>query len=803
MKKNVWRFGIVAIFTVVLAIIMLFAISATTTEPSLDVYACNLSFRDNVCIKYAIPHNDPNVKLLIWTQPQTEYTLETKEQILEPVGTQVIDETVQCIIFDYTKLAARQMTDTIYARAYLEDGNGNITYGTPKKYSILQYAYNKLGKTDEATTDLTLITLLQDMLQYGASAQTHFGYQSDRLASDDFYQVQLTAGTLPDGFDHGLYLAGEEVTLSAPAQDSEGFKFTRWENGVGTSVSTDATFTLTVGSANETYTPVYSRTSQGVSQGLAYTLSSDKNYYSVTGIGSCTDTDVVIPATYEEKPVKEIGNRAFYQCTGLTSVTIPDSIESIGGSAFEHCTGLTSATIPNSVQTIGNHTFYGCTGLTSVTIGNGVQSIGESTFKYCYKLVEVYNLSSLSISKGNTDYGEIGYYALDVYTSLSETSKLHIVGDYTFYEDGDTVYLVGYVGKDTALTLPNQYNSKNYSINKYAFYECTDLTSVTIPDSVQSIDQYAFNQCTNLTSITLPFVGETKDGTSNTHFGYIFGASSYSYNSHYAPATLKTVVVTGGTSIGDYAFSGYAGLTNVTIPNSVQTVGYEAFKNCTNLTSITIPDSVQSIGTRAFYYCTGLTDVTIPDSVQTIGNQIFYGCTNLTSVTIGSSVQSIGNYAFEYCYKLVEIYNLSSLPIRKGSTDYGYVGYYALDIYTALSETSKLDSVDDYIFYEDGDTVYLISYTGKDTVLTLPDQYNGKNYGIYQRAFYNYTGLTSITIPGSVQSIGDLAFHQCTYLTDITFTGTMEEWNAITKGSDWNYNTPSYTIHCTDGDMAK
>ncbi len=149
------------------------------------------------------------------------------------------------------------------------------------------------------------------------------------------------------------------------------------------------------------------------SEGLAYEINEDGTTCTITGIGTCTDTDLVIPRAIDGYTVTAIGDYAFEDCTGLTSVVIGDSVTSIGEYAFSDCTGLTSVVIPDSVTSIGNEAFYYCTGLTSVVIGNSVTSIGRYAFEYCYKLVEVYNLSPhIAVTKGAEGNGYLGFMPL-------------------------------------------------------------------------------------------------------------------------------------------------------------------------------------------------------------------------------------------------------------------------------------------------------------------------------------------------------------------------------------------------------
>ena len=285
--------------------------------------------------------------------------------------------------------------------------------------------------------------------------------------------------------------------------------------------------------------------------------------------------------------VTSIGNYAFYDCTGLTSVTIGSGVTRIGYYAFSWCSGLTSITIPNSVTSICDWTFWGCSGLTSVTIPNNVTSIGYRAFYDCSRLTSVTIGNSVTSIDG---YAFSGCSSLETITIPFVGAKAGVTSSYTYqYPFGHifgTSRYTGsvateqyYYGSSTSSTTSTTYyipsSLKSVTVTGGnilygAFYNCSSLTSVTIPDSVKSIGNRAFYNCSGLTSITIP------DSV---------------------------------TSIGASAFYGCSGLTSVTIPNSVTSIGNSAFRDCTGLTSITIPNKVTSVGENAFYFCIGLTSI--------------------------------------------------------------------------------------------------------------------------------------------------------------------------------------------------
>ena len=374
------------------------------------------------------------------------------------------------------------------------------------------------------------------------------------------------------------------------------------------------------------------------SEGLEFTSNGDGTCY-VSGIGECTHTDVVIPKKSPEgDSVTSIGEYAFGGCKSLTSITIPDTVTSIGESAFSGCTGLTSMAvatenptyhsdgnciietesktviagcqtsviptdgsvtsigdrafsgldltnmnIPDTVTSIGESAFSFCNALTNITIPNSVTSIGEWAFNYCS------DLTSITIPDSVTSIGHYAFLNCGCLTSIVVAT-----GNPIYHSDGncliETESKTLIVGCQTSV-IPA--DGSVTSIGKSAFYFCTALTSITIPDSVMSIGENAFRMCFGLTSITIPH---------------------------------------SVTSIGEWAFADCDGLTSITIGDSVTSIGKCAFTNCAGLTSITIPGSVTSIGEGAFRSCEGLTSLTIPNSVTSIGEGAFRNCEDLADV---------------------------------------------------------------------------------------------------------------------------------------------------------------------------
>lgn len=693
------------------------AVASADEVAATSIVGHNLALEDNIEIVYIVEETAPQgaeTGVLFWLSPQEEYVYGEQEyKITTPFGTVVNPNTGNtCQKYAFNYLSAKQMTENVYAVSFIKDGE-NIMYSSVDKYSILQYAYNK--KNSETILDggtASLGEMLSAMLDYGAITQQYFGYNLDRLANATYYRVTVNGGALSDGLNYGLYKDGETVTVIA-GEPELGKQFKQWIDEDENVLSTESEYEFTIEN-DLSLTAIYE---ERATEGLAYTLINGGNTYYVSGIGTVTDTEIVIPLRYNDKYVTEIGNSAFYNCSSLTSiiisnrvsrigdsaflncssltnVTIPDSVKSIGGRAFKNCTSLTNLSIPDSVTGFGSETFSGCTSLTSITIPNSTKVLGSNTFQGCTALTTI----NIHDSFRYLESGDFLGCTMITNFNVNSNNEYYKSIDGNLYNKDGTILLKYAVGKtDTKFITPNGVTN----IGESAFNGCSNLTSINIPNSVTNIGTTAFANCSNLTNIT-------------------FGENSLLEN------------------IGYQAFFSCSNLTNITIPNSVISIGNQAFYYCFNLTNITIPDSVTNIGTSAFNCCYSLTNIIIPNSVTSIGNFAFNGCSSLTSVTFSENSQltSIGTSAFSGCS------NLTNITIPNSVTNIGF------------------------------------------------------------RAFYDCRNLTNITIGNGVTIIDDYVFNGCSNLTNITFNGATEQWNAISKGSYWNYNLPATVVHCSNGDVA-
>ena len=526
-------------------------------------------------------------------------------------------------------------------------------------------------------------------------------------------------------------------------------------------------------------------------ENLTWTLT-DGGTLTISGSGAMTDySDISEVPWYASRAsvkflsigsgVTSIGKYAFYGCTSLTEVTLPDSVTVIGNYAFYGCTGLTSVTIPNSVTNIKYLAFKNCSNLAEATILNSSATIGDSdhdVFKECAAGFTLWGWAG-STAQSYATAANHAFMPLNsgacgdslTYSFDPGTGKLTISGSGAMADYFGASRTPWFLYRESILSVVIENGAT--TISRYAFDGCTGLSSVTIPSSVTTVGYRAFRNCSRLTGVTISnpdcVIGDSDydvfDGCSSGL--KITGWSGSTAETYAAAANLTfeslgstsgqfgdsvyytvnphtgTVSITGTGPMWDFSPSfasplyGNTALNSVTIGSGVTSIGERAFESCSNLTSVTIPNSVDSIGSYAFRSCTGLTSIAVEagnSAYSADGGVLFdkskktlicYPAGKTGSYTIPNSVTSIGNSAFYYCTGL-----------------------------TSVTIPNSVNSIGNSAFY---------SCTGLTSV-TIPNSVN--RIGTY--AFYYCTGLTSVTIPNSVGSIGSYAFYYCTGLKDVS-----------------------------------
>ncbi len=514
--------------------------------------------------------------------------------------------------------------------------------------------------------------------------------------------------------------------------------------------------------------------------------------------------------------VESIPGHAFIDCTDLISVSIPESVTSIGGAAFYGCTGLTIVNIPEGVTNIEYSTFSGCTGLTDVMISSGVTSIGAGAFSGCTGLTSV----NIPESVASIDYS--AFRNCTGLTTVTIPDSVTIIGESAFY---------GCTGL-TSVTIPKSVTI----IGEGAFCGCTGLTSVTIPESVTSIGSSAFGGCTSLKNISVDDANSryfSLDGVLFLHNSIISYPAGKTQSHYIIPDNVTSIgqyafsgctglsnitIPDSFTEIGQSAFDGCTGLINITIPDSVTKIGQSAFNGCTGLNSIIIPNNVTSIGSSAFSGCTGLTGVIIPDGVTRIGDYTFYGCTGLTSITIPKGITSIGDEAFYGCTSLSTVYwnatNISGYYPSPSGSNYPYIpnpfgSTGTIGDGLTVIFGNGVESIPSYAFYgcagltgvRISDSVTSIGSSAFEGCTGLINVDIPKSVtSIESSAFYGCTGLTEVTLPDSVSSIGGHTFYGCENLESIYFSGTLQQWESIQIGN-YNNSLIDATLYCLNGEQ--
>lgn len=512
-----------------------------------------------------------------------------------------------------------------------------------------------------------------------------------------------------------------------------------------------------------------------------FDVSENNQYYSsADGILLSKDKREIVKFTKPEATeytipdgVETIGVDAFGDRTNLTSIVFPNSMTRIESYAFDQCTNLENVSLPDSVTYIGDSAFAGCMKFTGINIPESLTYIGSFAFSDCTSLTTV-NYNAVNCEKFSDKIYKEGY-------SLSPNHPF----------DGCTELKTINIGKKVEI-IPNCF-----------LYDCDNITSIIIPNSVKKIGDYAF-MYSSVENIEIP---------ENT------------------------------TSIGEYAFA-YSNFES-NIPDSVLFIGKGAFKECEKLVNVTIPKSITSIDEYTFYDCTNLERVIINNGVSTIGFRAFEGCSNLSSITIPDSITQIGGRAFEECNNIKEIIIADGSQVVKSQmivsdtvetiviTDnvseiWGFGNCTNLKNIVVSENNKNYSDVDGILFNKDKTELLCYPQSRENTSYTIPfgvtkigkGAFGGCQYlnsvvisdsviTIDWNAFTSCKNLASINIGNNVEKIEDYAFANCASLTSVTFPSSVKEiagdafsnctnLKSVLIGNDINYLSYHAFYGCTN-----
>lgn len=462
--------------------------------------------------------------------------------------------------------------------------------------------------------------------------------------------------------------------------------------------------------------------------------------------------------------VTSIPANAFAYCTELTNVVLTQNIIEIGERAFSGCSKLESINLEQVVR-INVNAFNDCTKLAEMYISNSVEKIGEYTFYNCPNLVIYCEVTEEESKVAPYNFGSNWNYYRPVYWGVAESDIVTLDGVKYLLQDDETAIVVGFdetSGSTADIQGEIVVNNATYSVTKigtYAFNNCTNLTSVLIPESIIEIGDYAFRNCTNLKTISLPI---TIEKVGAQIFNNCTGMTIY-VEANSKPAGWDSSWANSGNGkiyymmLEEINVDGvlYSIISNTETDRKVAIIGYTA-----NEKNLVIPSTITYNG--------------LEYNVDTIKVDAFKNCKNLISVHIPHTVNKVERYAFRGCENTCVYLETIGTPSGYDLSGTAYT-YYVINQNTYLEQ--------DGIIYHKPDNSVEVIVTGTTdnvpNVVAIPEEVNinGSTYkvtSIGKRAFANCSNITNVTIPSTIDTINEYAFNNCSNLEYIYIPSSVE-----------------------------
>ncbi len=697
---------------------------------------------------------------------------------------------VKSVAFDYTNLAK------VYVNAELDDYL-QIDFINPlfqkKGYGALYFPNNAgdmqyHGKTYSLLEDLTIpddITAIKQYAFYGCSdiRSIVWGSGLTSIGQYAFYHCS--------GLNSALELPSHITSIGA-----YGFAYTNITSVTADGVTVfDATFSncyylknvhadaleefnsAAFSSDNRLESISVSSASSNLSSwhGIVYSKDGKKLLYCPRGYSG----DVFVPSN-----VEEIADEAFSGCAYIGRIDLPNGLKKIGYGAFANCSVLSELTIPDSVTSIEGNILVGCklSKLTTPFVGKDVNTPYELSYFFVNKqsftrrliLTDVCTKVHDDLFK-NTSLFEVtvgdGVASLTKgcfkgATNLESVSLPFLGGSAT--ENNYFSYLFGNDSHDSWKNIPASLRKVTIRggsiIEEKAFQGCSNLTEISLPDTLTSIGASPFYNCTLLATIRVPFLGLTPTDTTNDYIGFFFGATSRDYQYNFIPESVTNIIIGNvETSISQKSFYRIQTIQSITLGDHVTTIDNQGFFYAYGLVNMVVPDNVTSIGTQAFGTCSALKTIDFGNGVASIPANVLKGSSLIEEVTIGENVTSIdytifGGATFEHFEKL----NFNARNCPDPTSSYSYTPFYHQTALKRVVVGNNCQRIPKYLCH-------------------------------------SCTGITHLTIGTAVTSIGASAFSGCTSLATIVCKQTTAYYTAISKGSNWHSNVPATTVSCTNG----